>query len=229
MLVDDQSSSGGKGERVGLVGWLCLLRLLLPLFAQTAFSWEMHAPCHVMLAPMVSILSHLLTILVAVLGWHLLLHLVILLLGLVTSDLFVLCFLIATLYYSLANVLDNVPKLLIELEVPLVGIEHSQHGHSLVIVGGFGSPYLLYIEPMVLVHGRGHEGLVGDSGAESPIEVVFVFAADVLLEVVAINWPSRWPSLCCFIWHNFGHLPHLPCRISRKQSSGLLCQSDRSI
>jgi hypothetical protein len=58
--VDHQSSGSGIGGRVCSVGWLCLLLFLLPLFAQATFRWLVHAPCHMMLAPMVSVLARLL-------------------------------------------------------------------------------------------------------------------------------------------------------------------------
>jgi hypothetical protein len=110
------------------------------------------------------------------------------LLSLIQSVLLVLCFLIATLSLSLAIALalDNVLKLLVELKVPLESIEHGQYGHNFVIVGGFGSPRPLYLEPIVLAHGRGHEGLVGDSG-ESSVKVVFVLAANILPKVLTGN------------------------------------------
>ncbi len=67
--------------------------------------------------------------------------LVLLLFGLVSSVLLVLCLPIATLSLSfvLAFALDNISKLVIELEMSLESIEHSRHGHNLV-TRGFGSP-----------------------------------------------------------------------------------------
>jgi hypothetical protein len=132
--VDQQSSGGGIGGRVCGVDWLCLLLLLLPLFAQATFRW--------MLAPMVSVLAHLIALLVFKLGRHLIPCLVLLLLGLIPSILLVLCLPIATLFlsFALAFALDNISKLVIKLEMSLESIEHSQHGHNFLVTGGRGSP-----------------------------------------------------------------------------------------
>jgi hypothetical protein len=91
---------------------------------------------------MVGVLAHLLALLVSGLGRHLLPCLVFLLLGLVSSVHFVLCLPIATLTlsFSLSFALDNVSKLVIELEISLKSIECSQHGHNLLVIRGFGSP-----------------------------------------------------------------------------------------
>jgi hypothetical protein len=90
-----------------------------------------------MLAPMVSVLAHLLALLVSGLGRHLLSCLVLLLLGLVSSVLLVLRLPIATL--SLSFALDNISELVIKLEMSLESIERSQHGRNLLVTGGFGS------------------------------------------------------------------------------------------
>ncbi len=129
-------------QRVCGVGWLRLLLFLLPLFAQATFRQLVHAPCHMMLAPMVSVLAHLLTLLVFGVGRHLLPWLVLLLLGLVSSVLLVFHILIATLSlsFALAFALDNISELVIELEMSLESVECSQHGHNLLVTGGFGSP-----------------------------------------------------------------------------------------
>jgi hypothetical protein len=103
--------------------------VLLLLFAQAAFRWLVHAPCHVMLAPMVSVLAHLLALFVSIvgLGGHLLPCFVLLLLGLVASFLLVLYFLIVTFSLSLALVfpLYIISALFVELELSLEGIECS--------------------------------------------------------------------------------------------------------
>ncbi len=106
--------------------------------AQATFRRLVHAPCHMMLAPMVSVLAHLLALLVSRLGRHLLPCLVLLLLGLVSSVLLVLCLPIATLFlsFTLAFALDNIAELVIKLEMSLESIERSQHGHNLLITGG---------------------------------------------------------------------------------------------
>ncbi len=91
---------------------------------------------------MVSVLAHLLIFVVSILGRDLLLCLILLLLGLVSGVLLVLCLLIATfsLSFALAFALDNISELVIRLEMSLESIEHSQHGHNLLITGRFGSP-----------------------------------------------------------------------------------------
>jgi hypothetical protein len=95
-----------------------------------------------MLAPMVSVLAHLLGLLVSGVGRDLLPCLFLLLLGLVSSVLLVLCLPIATLslLFALAFALDNISELVIKLEMSLESIEHSQYGHNLLVTGGFGSP-----------------------------------------------------------------------------------------
>jgi hypothetical protein len=45
---------GSIGGRVCSVCWLCLLLFLPPLFAQATFRRLVYAPCHMMLAPMLS-------------------------------------------------------------------------------------------------------------------------------------------------------------------------------
>ncbi len=143
MWVNHQSSGGGIGGRVGSVGWLRLLLFLLPLLAQATFRWLVqHAPCHMVLALMVSVLAHLLALLVSGLGRDLLPCLVLLLLGLVSSVLLVLCLPIATLSlpFALAFALDNISKLVIELEMSLESIERIRHGHNLLVTREFGSP-----------------------------------------------------------------------------------------
>jgi hypothetical protein len=121
------AGGGSMAGRVCGVGWLCLLLFLLPLFAQGTFRWLVHAPCHMMLAPMVSVLAHLLALLVSGLGRDLLPCLFLLLLGLVSSVLLVLRLPIATLslFFALAFALDNISKLVIKLEMSLESIERS--------------------------------------------------------------------------------------------------------
>ncbi len=60
------------------------------VLAQATFRWLVHAPCHMMLATMVSVFAHLLALLVSSLVGHLLPCFVLLLLGLVPSLLCVL-------------------------------------------------------------------------------------------------------------------------------------------
>ncbi len=80
-----------------------------------------------MLALMVSVLADLLALIVSGLGRHLLPCLILLLLGLVSSVLLVLCLPIATLFLSFAPAcaLDNISKLVIKLEMSLKSIEGS--------------------------------------------------------------------------------------------------------
>ncbi len=54
---------------------------------------------------------------------------------------------------------------------------------TILLLLGDLAPHTLYLEPIKLAHGGGHDGLVCDSG-EYPVTVVFVLAANVLLEVV---------------------------------------------
>ncbi len=127
MRFNHRSSGGSIGGGVCSVGWLCLLLFLLPLFAQATFRWLVHAPCHMMLAQMVSVLAHLLALLVSGLGRDFLPCLILLLLGLVSSVLLVLCLPIATLSlsFALAFALDNISKLVIELEMSLESIDRN--------------------------------------------------------------------------------------------------------
>ncbi len=91
---------------------------------------------------MVNVLAHLLALLVSGLARDLFPCLILLLLGLASSVLLVLCLPIATLSlsFALAFALDNISKLVIELEMSLESIERSRHGHNLLVTGGFGSP-----------------------------------------------------------------------------------------
>jgi hypothetical protein len=145
-----------------------------------------HAPCHMMLAPMVSVLAHLLALLVSGLGGHLLQCVVLFLLGLVPIFLLILHFLIATFsfFLALSFTLDNIVELIVKLEVSLESIEHTCHGHNLLVVGGFGPPHPPSLEAVALAGGKGHEGLVSHS-CECPIEPVVVVAVYALLEVEA--------------------------------------------
>ncbi len=135
---------------------------------------------------MVSLLAHLLDLLVSRLGRNLLPCLVLLLLGLVSSVLLVLCLPIATLSlsFALAFALDNISELVIELEMYLESIERSRHGHTLLVTGGFGSPSSLSLLIVALAGGKGHEGFVGHS-SELPIKPIIMVATDVLLEIVS--------------------------------------------
>jgi hypothetical protein len=139
-----------------------------------------------MLAPIVSVYAHLFALLVFGLGRNLLPCLILLLLGLVSSVLLVLCLPIPTLSisFALAFALDNISELVIELEIPLESIKHSRHGHNLLITGGFVSPSYLSLYIVALVGGKGHAGFVGHS-SELPIKPIIMVAADVLLEVMA--------------------------------------------
>jgi hypothetical protein len=91
-----------------------------------------------MLAPMVSVLAHLLAPLVFGHGRHLLPCLILLLLALVSSVLLVLCLPITTLSlpFALVFALDNISELVIELEMSLESIERSRHGHTIFLSPG---------------------------------------------------------------------------------------------
>ncbi len=143
-----------------------------------------------MLAQMVGVLAHILALFVSVLGGHLLLSLIILLLGLVSSDLVVIRLLIATfsLSLALAFALDNISKLVLKLEMFHESIECSQHGNNVLIIRGFGSPSSLSLEVVTLVVGKGHKCIVGHS-KELPVKPVIMVVADVLLEVV--TWDDK--------------------------------------
>ncbi len=108
--VDHWSSGGGIGCGVCCVGWLHLLLFLVLFFAQMTLRMLVHASCHMMLTPMVSLLAHLFALLVSGLGGHLLPCFDLLLLGLVSSLLPVLRHPIATFSFSLALAfaLDNI-------------------------------------------------------------------------------------------------------------------------
>jgi hypothetical protein len=133
-----------------------------------------------MLAPISSVLAHLLALFVFGLGRDLLPCLILLLLGLVSSVFLVLCLRITalSLSFALAFALDNISKMSLE------SIERSRHGHKHHVTGRFGSPSSLSLYIVALAGGKGHEGFVGHS-SELSIKPIIMVAADVLLEVVA--------------------------------------------
>ncbi len=72
------------------------------------------------------------------------------------------------------------------LELSFEDFDLGGHGDNFLVVGGFGTPLSLLVEPIVLTHGKGHETFADDSG-EVAIKVVVEVALDVRFEVVARN------------------------------------------
>ncbi len=72
------------------------------------------------------------------------------------------------------------------LELSFEDFDLGGHGDNFLVIGGFGTPLSLLVEPIVLAHGKGHDRFVGDSGKVA-IKVVVVVALDVCFEVVARN------------------------------------------
>ena len=70
------------------------------------------------------------------------------------------------------------------LEVALESSDFSGHCHGILIIKGFGAPHSLHLKTTVLAHGRGQQGLVSNA-SESSVEVIFILATNVLLEVEA--------------------------------------------
>ncbi len=183
MRVDHGSGGSGVRGGVGNKAGLCLLLVLLSFLAKLAVGREMHTPRHVVHTPMVSVFAHFLALLFTILGWYLLPLLILFLLGLVPVLLLVLCLGVA-LFLALASLFQGIPKLLVGLEMALESLDFSSHCRDLLVVEGFGAPNSLHLKPVVLMHGRGHQGLVSEA-SKSSIKVVFILATNVLLEVGA--------------------------------------------
>ena len=132
VMVNDGNSSGGVPGRVGDKARLCLMLVLLPHLAKLAVSREMHAPRHVVHAPMVRVFAHSLALLFAILGWYLLSLLILLLFGLVPILLLVLCLRVA-LFFALAYFFQGIPKLLSSFEVALESLDFSGFCHDLLV------------------------------------------------------------------------------------------------
>ena len=56
------------------------------------------------------------------------------------------------------------------------------HGRNLIVAGGFGASLSFLLEPIILLHGRGHESFVGES-SELVIKVFVIVALDACLEM----------------------------------------------
>ena len=72
-----------------------------------------------------------------------------------------------------------------ELTLQLQGLVFCSHCHNFLVIGRFGTPFPLCLEEIKLAFCHGHHGLVSETG-EVPVEVLIVFGANVLGEVVAI-------------------------------------------
>ena len=138
---------------------------------QAALGGEMHAPCHVMFTPVVSVLAHFLGLLVTVLGKDLLPSFVLLLPGLVTPVLLV--------PRLLGVIIEGVFEILVGLEMSFEGVDLGGHGNNLLVVRRFGAPLPLHPEPIIFAQGGGHESLVSEID-ELAVKVVIVVAPDVV-------------------------------------------------
>jgi hypothetical protein len=72
------------------------------------------------------------------------------------------------------------------LELSFENFDLGSHGDNFLVIGGLGTLLSLLVEPIILVHGKGHERSAGDSGKVT-IKVIIVVALDVRFEVVARN------------------------------------------
>ncbi len=84
---------------------------------------------------------------------------------------------------GLLVIVEGIFKMLVHLEMPFESIELGGHGNNLLVVWGFGTPLSLLPEPIILVHGGGHQ-LMSEID-ELAIKVVIVVAPDAHLEVVS--------------------------------------------
>jgi len=137
----------------------------------------MHAPCHVIFTPVEHVLALLLGFLITVLGRDLLPCLVLLLPGLIAPVLLVLRCLV---------IVEGIFERLVSFEMPFEGFKLGGHGNNLLVIRIFGAPLSLLSEPIILAHGGGHEGFVGETD-ELAVKVVIVVVLDLRLEVVATN------------------------------------------
>jgi hypothetical protein len=112
----------------------------------------MHAPSHVVHAPMVTVFAHLLGFLVAILWRDLLPCLILLLPVLVTPVLLVACLLV---------VVEGIFKMFVSLEVSLESFDLGGHGNDLLVVKRPGASLSLLLEVIELAHGIGHESFIG--------------------------------------------------------------------
>ncbi len=85
-------------------------------------------------------------------------------------------------------IVEGIFERLVGFEIPFEGegFDLDGHGNNLLVIRRLGAPLSLLLEPIILEHGGGHEGFVGETD-ELAIKVVVVVALDVRLEVVATN------------------------------------------
>ena len=136
------NGGGGCSDGCGVGHDGCLLYALQ---AKAALGGKMHAPSHVVHAPMVSMFAHLLGFLVAVLGRDLLPRLILLLPVLVTPVLLVVRLLV---------VVEGIFEMFVGLEVFLESFNLGGYGNDLLVVGRPGAPLSLLLEVTELAHGK---------------------------------------------------------------------------
>jgi len=66
----------------------------------------------------------------------------------------------------------------------LQGLDFCSHCHNFLVIGRFGTPFPLSLEEVELAFCHGHHGLLSETG-EVPVEVLIMFGADAIGEVVA--------------------------------------------
>jgi len=180
MGIDGQGGHSSDDGRVGLVGLLLFFLVLLP---EEAISGLVDGPCHMVLAPKGIFSDFLPFLALPCLGRFLLPRLIFLLFLFVLRVLPVL-FLRVLLVVALITLARNGAELGIKFQLTLQGLNFCIHCHIFLVIGRFGTPFPFSLEEVELVFCHGHHGLVSET-REVPVEVLIVFGADVLGEVVA--------------------------------------------
>jgi hypothetical protein len=161
VIVEGGGGQGCHDSRVGFVV-VAFLLVVLMLLAQGAIGGFVDCPRHVVVAPIEGEFAHMFSVpLFAVLGWHLLPCLVLLLILLAGIILFVFLLALVLTLVFLFLVLSNGAKLRVMLKLALEGVDLGCHGHNLFVVGRFGSPVTRIFEIVKVGLGIGHENFVG--------------------------------------------------------------------
>ncbi len=181
MWVYRGGGSSRNSGRVGLLG--SFLLFLLVLLAQQVVIKHVDSPRHVVFTPMVSVLSDPFFVLFTVL-WRLFFHTSSFFCSRQLCMFFLFFFLLALLLPFLFPLFAMVLRLGSSLSWPLSGLRAAVIVTIFLLSGDLAPPDSLSLEPVKLVLGGGHKGLVGD-GHELSIEVVLVLPTDIGLEVVA--------------------------------------------